>query len=194
VDPDADYISSIYVNEDYICFARFDKGMDIYSYDISQIPISPTPSESTTPNNGGGNSKIFLWIGIGTTTGLLAAIVPVVIVMTRKTYVRKREQLKRDAISTFYSCYYCGYPINKDTVICEDCGKDIIRCVVCKLPVSLGENIGQCSLCQTQGHLKHMQEWISNKKKCPYCLQEIPIESIIPLLANEELTKKKEEE
>ncbi|NHJ50013.1 MAG: hypothetical protein FK733_19630 [Asgard group archaeon] len=187
-------IYSIFVTEDYIALALLESGMELYSYDIAEIPIT-TPPDTTTPTGGNqGNPNTFLWIGVGTAGGVLFVIIPVVIVMSRRSILAKRERLKREAVSVFYSCRHCGIPINKDAIVCDDCGKDILRCVICKLPVSFGEKIGQCSLCQAQGHLEHMQDWVSEKNKCPYCLQEIPVESIIPVIADEEEKKNKKEE
>ncbi|MFW9922753.1 MAG: hypothetical protein ACFFDW_05625, partial [Candidatus Thorarchaeota archaeon] len=80
-----------------------------------------------------------------------------------------------------YNCYECGYPIEKDTTICPDCSKEIIRCVVCKLPVSFGDILGKCSLCEAQGHITHMQEWVKTQGKCPQCLQNLPVEGIMPV-------------
>lgn len=192
------YFPSFYVSDDYIALALSDKGMDLYSYEITDTPITtPPPTIPTTPTtptgSGVGEPKTLLWVGIGTTAGVLFGILPVIIVLSRRSIISKRERLIREAASVFYSCRQCGYPIDKDSIMCEDCGKDVLRCVVCKLPVSLGDSIGQCSLCQAQGHLDHMQEWVSEKNKCPYCLQEMPIESIIPVVAVEEEKKSKKE-
>ena len=192
------YISSIFVNDDYIGLALSDKGMDLYSYEITDTPITtPPPTIPTTPTtptgSGVGDPKTLLWVGIGTTAGVLFGILPVVIVLSRRSIIAKRERLKREAVSVFYTCRHCGCPINKDSIMCEDCGEEVLRCVICKLPVSLGDTIGQCSLCQAQGHLNHMQEWVSEKNKCPYCLQEMPIESVIHVVVDEEEKKSKKE-
>lgn len=195
---ETDYFPSFFVNEDYIGLALSDNGMDLYSYIITDTPITtPPPTIPTTPTtptgSGTGDPKTLLWVGIGTTAGVLFGILPVVIVLSRRSIISKRERLIREAASVFYSCRHCGYPIDKDSIMCEDCGEEVLRCVVCKLPVSLGDGIGQCSLCQAQGHIDHMQEWVSEKNKCPYCLQEMPIESIIPIVADEEEKKSKKE-
>lgn len=80
-----------------------------------------------------------------------------------------------------YTCYYCGYPIENAYKLCPDCGETTIRCVVCKLPINFGEDIGFCSLCESKGHLTHLQEWVKTKGICPHCMQKIPMEGIVHL-------------
>ena len=80
------------------------------------------------------------------------------------------------------TCYWCGVPIEKDQRFCPECGETILRCSVCKLPISFGEEIGKCSLCETKGHLVHLQEWVKTNGKCPHCLQQIPLEGIVKIV------------
>ncbi|MEA2070268.1 MAG: hypothetical protein U9O98_03165 [Asgard group archaeon] len=76
------------------------------------------------------------------------------------------------------TCYYCGFILEKDETVCSDCGKEILRCVVCKLPISFSVDIGYCLLCNAPAHLVHLQVWIKTQGTCPQCLQEIPLEGI----------------
>ncbi|MBD3190189.1 MAG: hypothetical protein GF308_06080 [Candidatus Heimdallarchaeota archaeon] len=80
-----------------------------------------------------------------------------------------------------YTCHFCGFPIEGDTRNCPDCGKTVLRCVVCKLPIAFGDSIGQCPICEVKGHLVDMQEWVKVKGKCPKCFRKIPLEEIIPI-------------
>jgi HEAT repeat protein len=80
-----------------------------------------------------------------------------------------------------YTCYFCGYPIERDFKLCPDCGEHTIRCEVCKLPISFGDEIGFCPLCEAKGHFVHLQEWVKTNGNCPHCLQRIPLEAIVPL-------------
>ncbi|MBN1329729.1 MAG: hypothetical protein JXA54_09675 [Candidatus Heimdallarchaeota archaeon] len=82
-------------------------------------------------------------------------------------------------ISKYYSCYHCGFPIESTTKVCPDCKSEILQCAVCKLPISFGDDIGICSLCEATGHLAHMQEWVKIQGKCPLCLQKLPLKGII---------------
>lgn len=82
----------------------------------------------------------------------------------------------------YSTCYYCGMPIEQpESPICSACGKELLKCNVCKLPISFGELIGQCSLCETKGHLHHLEEWVKTQGKCPSCLQELPLQGVIPV-------------
>ena len=95
--------------------------------------------------------------------------------------VQSLDQVKHN------TCFNCGYPLESDTKTCPECKKKQLFCAVCKLPISFGEAIGKCSLCEAKGHIAHMQEWVKTQGKCPVCLQSLPIEGIVP----EELQKKK---
>ncbi len=85
------------------------------------------------------------------------------------------------AISKEYICYYCGYPIEKESKSCSNCNEKVLNCIVCKLPISFGEESGKCYFCERSGHLSHIQEWVKVKGKCPTCLKELTITGIIPL-------------
>ena len=85
------------------------------------------------------------------------------------------------------TCFNCGYPLESNTKTCPECKKKQLFCTVCKLPISFGEEIGKCSLCEAHGHIAHMQEWVKIQGKCPKCLQSLPVEGIVP----EELQNKK---
>ncbi len=82
-------------------------------------------------------------------------------------------------MSKYYTCYQCGFPIESTSQICPDCKSDIIKCAVCKLPISFGDEIGSCVLCEAKGHLTHMQEWLKTQGKCPVCLQKLPVEGLM---------------
>ncbi|HUT81414.1 MAG TPA: HEAT repeat domain-containing protein [Candidatus Bathyarchaeia archaeon] len=81
---------------------------------------------------------------------------------------------------SYTTCYHCGYPIDKSYKLCPDCGKPVLKCEVCKLPISFGDDIGFCPLCESKGHLVHLQEWVKTNGNCPHCMQKIPIEGIVP--------------
>ena len=104
--------------------------------------------------------------------------------MTR--FVGNQRMLNQPAststnISKTYSCYYCGEPNEKNDLLCSKCNEKILFCSVCKLQIVFGETIGKCSLCDSISHLNHFQEWVKTQGKCPNCLQELPIEGIVPI-------------
>lgn len=86
--------------------------------------------------------------------------------------------MKPIAISKEYICYYCGYPIEKDSKTCSSCNIVVLSCMVCKLPISFGEEPGKCRFCEGASHLSHLQEWVKVKGKCPTCLKELTVEGI----------------
>ncbi|NHK31090.1 MAG: hypothetical protein FK730_07040 [Asgard group archaeon] len=81
--------------------------------------------------------------------------------------------------SKHQTCYWCGYPLDKHGEYCPDCGKEVFRCTVCKLPISFGDEIGKCRLCESKGHFTHLFEWVKTKGSCPHCLQNISTDAII---------------
>jgi hypothetical protein len=91
----------------------------------------------------------------------------------------------------YYSCFYCGFPVERTSKVCPECKKPIEKCAVCKLPISFGDDIGKCSLCEAKGHLSHMQEWVKTQGKCPVCLQKLPIEGIVPIIVENGKKKNK---
>lgn len=84
-----------------------------------------------------------------------------------------------DPTKKTFDCHFCGAPLEEKEVTCSTCKKEVITCSVCKLPITFGETIGKCSLCEKAAHLTHIQEWVKAKGKCPSCLQEIPQEGIL---------------
>ena len=62
-----------------------------------------------------------------------------------------REQIAETV--KYYSCFECGFPIERTTEICPECKNIIDKCDVCKLPISFGDSIGKCRLCETQDTL-----------------------------------------
>ncbi|NHJ48868.1 MAG: hypothetical protein FK733_13875 [Asgard group archaeon] len=98
-----------------------------------------------------------------------------------KQYVETRNSasaVPRESTITFH-CYWCGFLLRKDIVECPGCKNIVLKCSVCKLQIDYSDEVGFCSLCETKGHLIHMQEWVKTQGKCPNCLQKIPLEGII---------------
>ncbi|MHA1212668.1 MAG: hypothetical protein ACTSSH_09420 [Candidatus Heimdallarchaeota archaeon] len=80
-----------------------------------------------------------------------------------------------------FTCFHCGVPLEKNNQFCTDCGKKVLTCSVCKLPIAFGDDVGKCSLCEAKGHLTHLQEWIKVQGKCPVCMQKLSKDDIIQL-------------
>ncbi|MHA1244287.1 MAG: hypothetical protein ACTSP7_06895 [Candidatus Heimdallarchaeota archaeon] len=82
-------------------------------------------------------------------------------------------------MSKFYSCNNCGFPIEIHSDICPDCKSNIPKCVVCKLPISLGDAVGSCKHCEAKAHLDHLQEWQKTQGKCPVCMHKLTAREIV---------------
>ncbi|NHJ33451.1 MAG: hypothetical protein FK732_11375 [Asgard group archaeon] len=81
----------------------------------------------------------------------------------------------------YYACYFCGEPLERESEICPACEKDVLICIVCKLPISFGDDLGKCSICEGLAHYVHFHEWIKVMAYCPSCSINIPIEGIVPI-------------
>ena len=101
-----------------------------------------------------------------------------------QVFVRKKSKdqiIKPVSFSKEYICYFCGNPIEADTKTCPSCQNNVVHCNVCKLPITFGQEVGKCSLCEVKGHLTHLLEWVKVKGKCPTCMKKIPLEGVLPI-------------
>jgi len=101
---------------------------------------------------------------------------------------KERYSLTVSSRTKSYICYNCGMPIEKENTKCSSCGKEILKCNVCKLPISFGEETGTCKFCESKGHLSHLQEWLKIKGTCPTCQKKLTIDEIVPILLEEKKT------
>jgi hypothetical protein len=101
-----------------------------------------------------------------------------------KKYKQSKTRIEKNQLLTSIakSCFWCNYPVDQNAVTCPGCGKAILKCTVCKLPIDFEDEVGLCSLCEAKGHLIHLQEWVKINGKCPNCLQQIPLEGVIQLI------------
>ncbi|NHK30072.1 MAG: hypothetical protein FK730_01885 [Asgard group archaeon] len=101
-----------------------------------------------------------------------------------KRYKHSKTRIEKNQLLTSIAknCFWCNYPVDQNASNCPNCGKEILKCIVCKLPVDNKDEVGLCSLCEVKGHLIHLQEWVKINGKCPNCLQQIPLEGIIQLV------------
>ncbi|MHA1185400.1 MAG: hypothetical protein ACTSXA_11955 [Candidatus Heimdallarchaeota archaeon] len=86
--------------------------------------------------------------------------------------------MKPIALSKEYLCNNCGYQIGKEDNECKNCKKQISKCNVCKLPISFGEETGECKHCHSKSHLSHLHEWIKIKGKCPTCQKKLTVDNL----------------
>jgi len=101
--------------------------------------------------------------------------------------IPKNIEYKKSKHEAKLICFYCGLPLEFGEEKCSSCNKAIIKCNVCKLAISFGDEAGKCSLCESIGHMDHFQEWVKTQGKCPTCMQKLPIDGIVPI--SEEIKK-----
>lgn len=109
-----------------------------------------------------------------------------------QVFIRKQDSdgIFRELKAKYSTCYNCGMPVDAtDLSNCPNCDNEIIECNLCKSPISYGEELGQCSLCEVFGHLKHLEEWVKKHGICPTCLQEISLQGVISIKKDEKKTK-----
>jgi len=70
-------------------------------------------------------------------------------------------------------CFYCGSHITLNDEICSSCNRSKLNCEICKLPIEISDEIGQCPHCESIFHLEHLKTWIEIRMKCPYCLRDL---------------------
>ena len=190
-DTDADLLSD--GEEVYFYFTDptlWDTDSDGFS-DYEEVVAGTDPNDSSSFPEIDNGLEIWGWILIGLGGLVLVSVVIISLAITKRKSILKQMDNPISEFPEVFSCNNCGYPIEHNTIDCPECGEKIIRCVVCKLPCSLGDEIGKCSLCEAVGHLEHMQEWVKEKGKCPVCLQELPYEGIIIETSDKSVKKEK---
>ena len=80
-----------------------------------------------------------------------------------------KQEFKPKTFRRDFLCKKCAYTIDLDTKSCPNCQIEVMRCMICKRPISFGEETATCPKCQNQAHFAHLQEWIKAKGKCPMC-------------------------
>ena len=113
-----------------------------------------------------------------------------------QVFIRKEDtdEIIDDLISNpiprygHFHCPNCQEIIeDRSANTCPSCGEAVLRCIVCKLPISSDDGIGKCSQCEGLAHLSHLQEWVKVNGTCPSCLQktEVIVEKEVINIAEE---------
>lgn len=58
-------------------------------------------------------------------------------------------------------------------LLCPGCGVKRERCPICQRFVAGSQDLLSCPHCQTIGHANELEEWVQQKRKCPYCAKEL---------------------
>jgi len=90
--------------------------------------------------------------------------------------------------SEYYRCYFCEQLLEESGNSCASCGREIIECFVCNLPILYGDLVGKCSLCGAAAHLVHFYEWLKALGMCAKCNQKLHPEGIIPIIEDNKET------
>ena len=80
-----------------------------------------------------------------------------------------------------YKCYNCGEKLERNSEKCSSCGKEVVNCFVCNLPISYGEIVGKCSKCREAAHYVHFQEWLKALGMCPKCNKKLAQDGIMKI-------------
>ncbi|OLS26569.1 MAG: hypothetical protein HeimC3_08880 [Candidatus Heimdallarchaeota archaeon LC_3] len=70
-------------------------------------------------------------------------------------------------------CTNCDKDIPLGSHICESCEKEVIRCMICKLPLKKGQKLSECPNCKNPAHENHWNFWINLKHDCPLCKKSV---------------------
>jgi len=70
-------------------------------------------------------------------------------------------------------CPDCSTLISLSEILCPNCGIEVPRCMVCRLPIKEEQKIVQCPSCSYPAHHNHWNEWILMRKSCPRCRELI---------------------
>ncbi len=70
------------------------------------------------------------------------------------------------------ACIYCGELLH-GTKSCPSCHKERLKCSICRLTISFGEQTTKCPSCSAMFHQAHLDEWLKIKGNCPVCGQNI---------------------
>lgn len=90
-----------------------------------------------------------------------------------------KQEFKPKSFRRDFLCTKCANTIDLNDKVCSTCQKEVTRCMICKRPISFGEETAACPKCQNQAHFAHLQEWIKAKGKCPMCSAKIKENDLI---------------
>ncbi len=70
-------------------------------------------------------------------------------------------------------CTNCDKDILLGSQVCDSCEKEVIRCMICKLPLKKGQKLSECPNCKNPAHEDHWNLWINQKHNCPLCKKAV---------------------
>ena len=76
-------------------------------------------------------------------------------------------------------CIYCSNPINKHESSCENCGKSIEYCTVCRAVLGAPVELFKCPNCHGMSHRDHILQWLVIRDICPVCKMSIATNQLL---------------
>lgn len=118
----------------------------------------------------------------------IAGVVPTVESMSTTSRLSVTDTQENISATVFIvaSCYYCGSQINTSMAKCVNCGRDILKCSVCKNFITKNQERGNCPHCQTPYHLSCLENRIKVFGRCNNCRKEISEKDIQKHISEEE--------
>ena len=87
--------------------------------------------------------------------------------------IYRTAKRSRKLVSRTFHCPFCDGKIKKTTQFCPHCGRAVITCWVCTLPIQADEEVATCPHCSNIFHYSHLNAWIQMKQVCPVCKKPI---------------------
>lgn len=111
-------------------------------------------------------------IGVTYSSGIVRGIRRLNSTLYTSSFTAKRAVLH--LVRRKIMCPNCSTLINLSEILCSNCGTEVPRCMICRIPIKDDQEIAQCPSCAYPAHKNHWDEWILMRKSCPRC--RTPIE------------------
>lgn len=90
----------------------------------------------------------------------------------QSTYQRSLWLRSRIRSEKIVSCPNCGTSVQSHINTCPNCSHELPVCTVCRMRISGGSMVLECSLCHQQAHEDHLLGWFKyggHVPACPHC-------------------------
>ncbi|MFQ5820894.1 MAG: hypothetical protein ACE5I5_12955 [Candidatus Heimdallarchaeota archaeon] len=110
-------------------------------------------------------------IGVTYSSGIVRGIRRLNSALYTSSFTAKRAVLH--LVRRKIMCPNCSTLINLSEILCSNCGAEVPRCMICRIPIKEDQEIAQCPSCAYPAHKNHWDEWILMRKSCPRCRNPI---------------------
>lgn len=80
-----------------------------------------------------------------------------------------------------FLCSNCSSELHGNIEKCPNC-QEIVRCLVCKLPIFRKEDKCKCPNCENIGHFLHFNAWVDAGNNCPKCREKMTTKDLIVII------------